>query len=357
MTDAARLKLVVRKLVARSNLSESEIADAMDLILTAGSPEAATASFLVALAMKGESVTELRSALDRIRAHALKITPDIERTLIDTCGTGGDSLRTFNISTAAAILAASAGASVAKHGNRSVTSICGSADFMEYVGFELDSPASRVQESIEAIGLGFLYAPTFHPAMRNVSSVRKQIGIRTIFNLLGPLSNPCTNVSGQVIGVYEPCLLETFAELCQSYLQDAMIFHAHDGLDELSNTCANDVIHITEGRMQRLVVLPTSIGVKLARPEQLVVSSKDQAIGETLKVLNGEAQEEKEDIVILNAAAALTVARVSKDIEEGLEIARSALRNGACRKKLGELIRRCGDPKKLEDAEKRFLNN
>jgi anthranilate phosphoribosyltransferase len=356
MTNVSNLRPAIRKLVARSNLSEAEMSAALDLILSGGSSDASIASFLVALAVKGESVTELRAALDSMRVHARRITPHVPRTLIDTCGTGGDSIRSFNISTAAAILAASAGAVVAKHGNRSVSGLCGSADFMESIGFDLDTDPSKVQETIEAIGLGFLYAPTFHPAMRNVAAVRREIGIRTIFNMLGPLSNPCTNISGQVIGVYEPLMLEVFAEICSSYLQDAMVLHAQDGFDELSNTCANDVLLITQGRRQRLVLLPKSIGMKTAKPEELAVFTKEQAISDTLRVLNGQATQEKEDIVVLNASAALTVARISSDIKEGVDIARGALRSGAGRKKLGELIQRCGDSSKLEDAEKKYLD-
>jgi anthranilate phosphoribosyltransferase len=191
--------------------------------------------------MKGETSDELRSILVSLRNHATKIRPQVNGPLIDTCGTGGDSKKSFNISTAAAIVASAASAKVAKHGNRSASSLCGSADFLEYIGLDLAAPPSKIQSCIESIGIGFLFAPLFHPSMKNVASVRKTIGIKTVFNKVGPLSNPCTNISGQLIGVFEPQLLEVFSEVCAGYVSEAMIVYAHDGFDELSNTCQNDI--------------------------------------------------------------------------------------------------------------------
>ncbi len=208
-------------------------------------PDTAVAAFLVALAMKGETPNELTSILSSLRNHATKITPQINGPLIDTCGTGGDSNRSFNISTGEAIVASAASAKVAKHGNRSASSLCGSADFLEYIGLDLNAPPSKIQSCIESIGIGFLFAPLFHPSMKNVASVRKSIGIKTVFNKVGPLSNPCTNISGQLLGVFEPQLLQVFSEVCAGYLSEAMIVYAHDGFDELSNTCQNDIYWIS----------------------------------------------------------------------------------------------------------------
>ena len=234
MSGEADLRPAIRKLAAGTNLSEAEIALAFDAILAGSVTDASIGAFLVALTMKGPTAGEIRSVLQTVRRHARRITPNIKGTLIDTCGTGGDSIRSFNISTAAAIVASSAGAKIAKHGNRSVSGMCGSADFLEEVGFDLNSPPETIRSCIENIGIGFLYAPNFHPSMKNVASSRKAIGIRTVFNIVGPLSNPCTNIWGQVIGVFEPALMEIFSEACQGYMKEAMIVHAADGFDELS---------------------------------------------------------------------------------------------------------------------------
>lgn len=351
----ADLRPVIRKLVARTDLTESEMGQTLDLILSGSVSEAAVASFLVALTMKGETASEIRSILQSIRRHATRITPAVSGPLIDTCGTGGDSIRTFNVSTAAAIVAAAAGAKVAKHGNRSVSGVCGSADFLEYIGLDLAAPPERVQSCIETVGIGFLFAPAFHPAMKNVATARKTIGIRTVFNIVGPLSNPCTNLSGQVIGVFEPLLMELLAEVCQGYIKEAMIVHAADGFDELSNTCDNDVLWITEGQTKRLKLSPRVFGMATARPEQLVVTSKEDSIQSTLQVIYDTAAPEKQDMVVLNAAAALTVGKVVSDIKDGVDLARHAIKSGRSKEKLSQLIKGCGDPAKLEFAERQFL--
>lgn len=356
MTDApSDLRPVIRRLVARSDLSEAEVAVALDAILDGQASEGAIAAFLVALAMKGEKPAEIRSILKSVRAHATRITPNVQGTLIDTCGTGGDSIRTFNVSTAAAIVAAAAGAKVAKHGNRSVSGLCGSADFLEYVGIDLNAPPEKIQKTIEDTGIGFLFAPAFHPAMKNVAPARKAIGIRTVFNLVGPLSNPCTNISGQVIGVFEPSLMETLAEVCMGYVNEAIIVHAVDGFDELSNTCENDIIWVTEGKVKRLSLNPKVLGMQPARAEQLVVNSREDSIKSTLEVIYNKAPREKEDMVVINAAAALAVGKVVADLKEGVNVARRAIKEGQAKEKLAQLVRSCGDSDKLAQAEKNFL--
>lgn len=356
MTGApADLRPVIRKLVVRADLTEQEMTNALDAILGGGVPEAAIASFLVALAMKGETPAELRAVLQSVRKHATRITPQVDGPLIDTCGTGGDSIRTFNVSTAAAIIAAAAGAKVAKHGNRSVSGVCGSADFLEYVGLDLDAPADRVKRCIEQAGIGFLFAPAFHPAMKNVAPARKAIGIRTVFNIVGPLSNPCTNIAGQVIGVFEPFLMETLAEVCQGYISEAMIVHGADGFDELSNTCENDILWVADGQTKRLRLNPKVVGIQLAKPERLVVNTKDESVASTLAAICGRGPREKEDMAVLNASAALVVGKVAKDLREGVEVARGAVKSGAAQEKLAQLIKNCGNPEKLEQAEKKFL--
>ncbi len=351
------LRPVTRKLVARANLSDKEITEALDAILAGAVSDAAIAAFLVALAMKGETAEELRSILLSLRNHATKITPDVQGPLIDTCGTGGDSIRSFNISTAAAIVAAAAGAKVAKHGNRSISGVCGSADFFEYIGLDLNTPPSKVKSCIEFTGIGFLFAPLFHPSMKHVANARKIIGVRTVFNMVGPLSNPCTNISGQVIGVFEPSLLDTFAEACQGHVNEAMIVHAHDGFDEISNTCENDILWVSSEKQttKRIRLHPKIIGMQTAKPEQLVVTTKEDSIRNTLQSIYGLASREKQDIVTLNAAAALVVAKIAHDFKEGVEIANDTIKSGKAQDKLSQLVKYCGDLEKLRESERKFL--
>jgi anthranilate phosphoribosyltransferase len=356
MTVSTDLRPELKKLVAKTDLSAGETTHAVDAILAATVPDTAVAAFLVALAMKGETPNELTSILSSLRNHATKITPQINGPLIDTCGTGGDSNRSFNISTAAAIVASAASAKVAKHGNRSASSLCGSADFLEYIGLDLNAPPSKIQSCIESIGIGFLFAPLFHPSMKNVALVRKSIGIKTVFNKVGPLSNPCTNISGQLLGVFEPQLLQVFSEVCAGYLSEAMIVYAHDGFDELSNTCQNDIYWISSGNdtTRKIRLHPSAVGMEVAKPEQLVVDSKIDSIKSTLQAVYGTGSREKKDIVILNAAAALVVGKVAPNLKEGIQTASDVIKSGKARDKLSQMIKYCGDLEKLKEAEKKF---
>src|ERR687887_829883 len=354
----ADLRPVIRKLISRTNLSENEIHQSVHLILEGKASDAAIASFLVALTMKGETAEEIWAILQTVKEHAIKITPKVNGNLIDTCGTGGDTIRSFNISTAAAIVASSAGSKVAKHGNRSFSGFCGSADFLEHVGLDLTSTPATVTEAIERIGIGFIYSPNFHPAMRNVVSARKTIGIRTIFNIVGPLSNPCTNISGQVVGVFDPSLLETIPiAMQQANENEVMVVHAYDGFDELSNTCENDIVWVVGKQIKRIRLNPKVVHMQVAKPEQLVVHSKEDSIRDTLQVIYGVASQEKEDIVVLNASAALVIGKIAKDLKEGTLIARSAIKEGKAKKKLLQFIQRYGNKEKLQLAEKKFSLN
>jgi anthranilate phosphoribosyltransferase len=353
----ADLGPVIRKLISRTNLSENEIRQSVHLILKGKASDAAIASFLVALAMKGETAEEIWTILQTVKEHAIKITPKVNGNLIDTCGTGGDTIRSFNISTAAAIVASSAGSKVAKHGNRSFSGFCGSADFLEHIGLDLNSTPASVSEAIEKTGIGFLYSPKFHPAMGNAASARKTIGIRSVFNIVGPLSNPCTNICGQVIGVFEPSLLDTITNALQKGGDgnEVMVVHAYDGFDELSNTCENDIVWIIGKQIKRIRLHPKVVNMQVAKPEQLVVQSKEDSIRDTLQVLYGTASQEKEDIVALNASAALVIGKVARDFKEGVQIARAAIKEGKPQKKLLQLVQSCGNSEKLEDVEKQFI--
>jgi anthranilate phosphoribosyltransferase len=353
----ADLGPVIRKLISRTNLSENEIRQSVHLILKGKASDAAIASFLVALAMKGETAEEIWTILQTVKEHAIKITPKVNGNLIDTCGTGGDTIRSFNISTAAAIVASSAGSKVAKHGNRSFSGFCGSADFLEHIGLDLNSTPASVSEAIEKTGIGFLYSPKFHPAMGNAASARKTIGIRSVFNIVGPLSNPCTNICGQVIGVFEPSLLDTITNALQKGGDgnEVMVVHAYDGFDELSNTCENDIVWIIGKQIKRIRLHPKVVNMQVAKPEQLVVQSKEDSIRDTLQVIYGTASQEKEDIVALNASAALVIGKVARDFKEGVQIARAAIKEGKPQKKLLQLVQSCGNSEKLEDVEKQFI--
>ena len=356
MTVSTDLQAEIKKLVSKTDLSAVEIFDALDAILDVTVADTAVAAFLVALSMKGETPEELRSILLSLRKHATKITPKVNGSLIDTCGTGGDSRKSFNISTAAALVAAAASAKVAKHGNRSASSLCGSADFLEYVGLDLNTPPIQVQSCIENIGIGFLFAPLFHPSMKNVAKIRKTLGIRTVFNKIGPLSNPCTNLSGQLVGVFEPQLLQVFSEVCLGYVSEAMIVHAQDGFDELSNTCQNDIYWVSSENhaTRRITLHPNAVGMDVAKPERLVVSSKIDSVRNTLQTIYGKASKEKIDVVVLNAAAALVISKNASNLKEGVEYARDAIKSGKARDKLFQLIKYCGDLDILKEAEKRF---
>jgi anthranilate phosphoribosyltransferase len=355
-SDTTDIRYLIQKLVSNKNLSKIEIKHSVDLILQGKLSDASIASFLVALTMKGETSEEIYEILQAIKKFAIQITPKINGCLIDNCGTGGDNMRSFNISTAAAIVASAGGAKVAKHGNRSTTGNCGSADFLEHIGFNLGSPPEIVTKTIEEDGIGFLYAQMFHPALFHAASARKTIGIRTIFNIIGPLCNPCTNICGQVIGVFEPMLLDTLSKVMQSSdRNEIMIVHSHDGFDELSNTSENDIIWVSNGHTKRIVLRPHDLNLRVARAEDLIATTREDSIRDTFQVIYGSADFVKEDIVVLNASAALIVGGITKDFKEGIDIARSAIKDGIASKKLSELIRRCGNVEKLEAAEKKYL--
>ena len=350
------LSRIIQKLVSRVDLSDDELIFAISLILQGKVSEASIASFLVALQMKGETAHELEVIMQTIKKYAVRITPKIDGFLIDTCGTGGGQINTFNISTASAIIASSAGAKVAKHGNRSASGLCGSADFMEYIGFDIECPVADIIKAIQHIGLGFLYAPKFHPAMQNVASARRTIGIRTVFNIIGPLANPCTNLYGQVVGAPDLRIIETLAgSLKESDLKDIMLVNSKDGLDELSNTCENVITRITDNEVKHIRFHPREIGLELARLENLIVYSKEEAIRDTLRVIYGMGDKYKQDIAILNASAALVVGQVSTSLKEGVDLAQQAVRDGRAWKQLSECIGRCGQKQALIDAERKFL--
>src|SRR5215212_7693979 len=247
------------------DLSRAEATGVMNEIMRGEATPAQIGGFLVALRAKGETADEIAGCAEAMRAHALPVRPRRD-DLVDTAGTGGDGARTINISTAAALVAAAAGAAVAKHGNRAVSSACGSADVLEALGFELEQEPTHIARSIDELGFGFLFAPSHHPAMRHAAPVRKELATRTVFNVLGPLTNPA-GARAQVVGVYSPGLVRTIAEvLAQLGARRAFVVHGADGIDELSPAGPNLVCEVVDGRVVERVVDPRELGVARCEP-------------------------------------------------------------------------------------------
>jgi len=305
-------------------------------ILSGESTAAQIGGFLVALRAKGETAQEVVAAARVLRELVTHVNVRCE-ALVDTCGTGGDGTHTFNISTAAAFVAAAAGARVAKHGNRSVSSRCGSADVLEAAGVNLALTAEQVKDCIEQVGLGFLFAQNHHGAMRHVAGPRRELGIRTIFNLLGPLTNPAGAVN-QVVGVFSPVWVEPLAEALRELgCRHALVVHAEDGLDEISIGAATHVAELRRGRIEMHVLTPERFGLTREPLSWLVVDSAEESASMIRGVLEGLPGAAR-DVVLLNAGAALYVAGVAASLESGVEKAAQAIDAGLARAKLDELV-------------------
>jgi anthranilate phosphoribosyltransferase len=298
---------------------------------------------LVALRVKGESPDEIAAFASTFRGYGVKITPKVSGRLVDTCGTGGDNAGTFNVSTVAAVVAAGAGVTIAKHGNRSVTSKCGSADLLERLGFNLAMSPEKVKDSIEQQGIGFMFAPAFHPAMKQVAPVRAELGIRTIFNLMGPLINPA-GADSQVIGVYsKPLALKVARALEKLGSTEAMVIHAAGGMDEISVAGKTYVAWLREGTITEHEYSPKDLGVPSYPAETMIVSSLDESAEAAVKILDGtEASSGRRDLVLVNAAAAIVVSGMASDFPDALSAARRSLESGAAYRKLEGLIRFSG---------------
>ena len=329
----------LHKAVAGENLTAAEAADALEEILAGKTPEALVAALLVALRMKGEAVEEVVGFARALRHHAIRVEcgPD-PRPLVDTCGTGGDGAQTFNISTASAFVVAGAGARVAKHGNRSISSRCGSADVLEELGARLDLPPERVARCVQEVGIGFLFAPALHPAMRHVQPIRAELKMRTVFNLLGPLANPA-GAEVQVVGVYEARLVKLVAEaLAQLGTKRAMVVHGSDGLDEITTTGPTLTAEVAEGRVTERTVDPGVFGVARATLVQLSAGDRRENAAIVTGVLSGE-NGARRDIVVVNAAAALWTAGLAHDLAEGILLARKSIDSGRAMETLNRFVR------------------
>ena len=337
----------VRALVDGTDLSRIEAAAAMEAIMSGAATNAQIAAFLTALRMKGETVEELigfaqvmRQKAARIRVHddgVAGLTGTDREMLIDTCGTGGDATGTFNVSTATAFVVAGAGLKVAKHGNRSVSSMCGSADVVETLGINLELTPPKVARCIDEVGIGFLYAPLLHTAMKHVMAARREMGIRTVFNMLGPLTNPAA-ANAQIIGVYAASLTEPLARvLAELGTVRAFVVHGADGLDEISNTGESRVSEVREGMVRSYTVRPEDFGLGRAAIGELMGGDREENARIIRTILDGEIGPRR-DIVLMNAAAALVAGGKARDFKDGVGLAAQAVDSGAARRTLEALI-------------------
>ncbi|TLX95372.1 MAG: anthranilate phosphoribosyltransferase [Thaumarchaeota archaeon] len=343
---------ITSKLSSKHDLSYDEMSYIMDEILEGRSSVQETANFLKNLTEKEETDNELLAMLDKMQAHAVHIQPKRQGKFIDVCGTGGDKMSTFNISTTAAFVIAAGGGNVAKHGNRSVSGINGSADIFEYFGYDLNMEPNRVKEIIEKFGIGFMFAQKFHPAMKNVAEARKLLGMKTAFNLLGPLSNPAA-VKNQLVGVFSPQYLQRVILLLRSRgSENVMTVISDDGLDELSTTSKNHICHLSNGKIFTYVLDPAELGLTKSNLGEIQVSAKSEAISAFVSVLNGRATKPRIEITALNAAAGLIVGGISNKFDEALQISFEVIKSGKSYDLFKNLIRYCGDIEKVEESEK-----
>lgn len=329
------IKETIEKLVNKIDLQEDEMRLAFEEIMTGNATAAQIAAFVTALRLKGETISEITGAARVIREKAVKV--HVEGSLVDTCGTGGSHLNTFNISTTAAFVVAGCGLKVAKHGNRGASSQCGSADVLEALGLNLDMGPDMVERSIREIGIGFMYAPLFHTAMKYAIGPRREIGIRTVFNILGPLSNPA-GATSQVLGVYDANLTEVMAGVLQNLgTERAFIVHGMDGLDEVTITGKTKVTELKDGKIRTYYISPAEFGLKKASLEDLKGGDAKYNADIVLSVLKGE-RGPKRDVVILNASVALAAGFKASSSKEGIRLAEESIDSGKALDKLSKLI-------------------
>ncbi len=319
----------IRKVIERTNLTQAESVEAMLEIMDGAATPAQVACFLTALRMKGETVEEITGFAKVMREKAVRVFPK-SRTLVDTCGTGGDKLNTFNISTTATFALVGGGVTVAKHGNRAASSTCGSADVLEALGVNLNLNARQIATCIDHVGLGFMFAPAMHPAMKHAVGPRKEIGVRTIFNLLGPMTNPA-GAKRQIIGVFSPDVTETVALVLRDLGSErAMVFHGMAGLDEMSTLGETRISELKHGTVRSYVLRPEDAGLPVARAQDLAAGDGGiiDNVQALLRVLDGE-KGPKRDIVLLNAAAGLMVADLADNLAGGIALAAESIDSGA----------------------------
>ena len=325
------------------DLSHADMLSLMQQVMSGELTPAQIAGFIIALKVKGESIDEITAAATVMRQLSTKVEIVDNTHLIDTCGTGGDGIQTFNVSTCAAFVAAAAGAKVAKHGGRSVSSTCGSADVLEALGVNVNLTPEQVANCVDEIGIGFMFAPNHHSAMKHAAPVRRELGVRTIFNLLGPLTNPA-NAKRQVMGVFSKDLTLKLAKVLQNLgAEHVLVVHGADGMDEISFTGDTFMAELKDGKVTEYTVNPTQFGLKIHALKSIRVENAAQSKAMILDVLDGKAsvgtQSAAREIVLLNAGAAIYVAGLQPSIHAGIEHAAQVIDNGLAKQKLDELVR------------------
>jgi len=327
---------VISTLVDGTDLSREESAAVMAEIMEGQATPAQIAAFLTALRLKGETPEEITGFAETMRKKATRINPG-PGTVVDTCGTGGDSKGTFNISTATAIVVAGAGVTVAKHGNRSVSSRCGSADVLEALGVNIQAPVNLVEESLRQAHIGFLFAPLLHSAMKHAIGPRREVGIRTVFNILGPLTNPA-GAEFQLIGVFAEPLTGTLAAVLRNLgLKAAMVVHGKDGMDEISTTNSTKISWLDKDEIKDFELSPEEYGIDKPKPEDLLVQDVDQSATELKALLDGKPGPVR-DIVVLNSSAVLLLSGKAADFPEGIQMAQQSIDSGSANESLQKLI-------------------
>lgn len=325
------------KIVQRIDLNEDQMAQMITDIFSGDITDAQIGAFMAALATKGETFEELAGAARSMRRKAHRIQTSAA-TVVDTCGTGGDGAQTFNISTTTAFVVAGCGVTVAKHGNRSVSSRCGSADLLEVLGVKLNTAPEIVEEAVREIGIGFLFAPMYHGAMKYAAKARKEVGMRSIFNMLGPLTNPA-GANCQLLGVYAPELTEMFAHALQLLgAKRAFVVHGHDGLDEISVCAPTRVSELKNGLIRTYDISSEQFFGRQAEPNDLLGGNPEKNAEITRNILNGQ-RGPKRNVILINAAAALVAAEKAEDLKEGIRLAEISIDEGAASAKMEELIR------------------
>lgn len=330
------IREAIIKTVEGQDLTLEEAHQAMTEIMNGETTDAQIAALLVSLRVKGETKEELTGFASVMREKSMRIEPEAD-VIADTCGTGGDSSGTYNISTAAALILSGAGVTVAKHGNRSMSSMCGSADVLEELGVKIDITPPRVNDCINRVGIGFLFAQAFHPSMKFAATARKEIGIKTVFNLLGPLTNPA-GANHQIIGVFDRSKMALMANALVSLgCERAMVVHSADGLDEISTAGETAVIEVQGQEMKETTIVPPQLGISAAKLFELKGGSPKENADIIRRILNREKGPRRE-IALLNAGAALYICDAARSLSEGMDIAAESVDSGTALKKLGEMI-------------------
>ncbi|MFQ5573097.1 MAG: anthranilate phosphoribosyltransferase [Nitrosopumilaceae archaeon] len=342
---------LITKLQNKTNLTYDEVNQVMADILNGKTNDQENLDFLKHLTEKGETDDELLGMLDKMQEFALHITPKNQGTIVDVCGTGGDKLQTFNVSTTASFVIAAAGGIIAKHGNRSSSGLTGSADIFEYFGYDLNMEPPKITDILEKFNICFMFAQKFHPAMKNVAAARKTLGKRTAFNLLGPLTNPA-NVKNQLIGVFSDEFLDRLPMILKRKdAENIMTVRSEDGMDEFSTSSKNRICFLKNGKILTNIVDPEIVGLHRSSLVNIQIKTKEEALKSFVAVLNNTANQAMIETTALNAAAGLIVGNLVKNFDDGVELALQTIKNERSYKLLQDFVRECGDVTKLKEVE------